>query len=1153
MDTLGTLPAGAQCWHKTVLSTSGNHLAYLSTLTLNVIRISDLTPVDTREITFGSVRDEMLAAVIRNPHGDDEFLVVSYTGRATLVRVEGGSLAPSPGAQEPFQLAMHAGSSRRTESVSEILLDFDAVEAGVLWYYHHAESGEHQLRHRKVRDHGSAPLERSFRLGPPSPGSRPLKSPAEGASRPTATVLRPHHSRRRTLAFGWSNGGVTMITVEVGERVLSAPRGTAVVDLAWDLLSTCYILAAYGNGEIVLLDTSGSGLAVESCRFDAATTPIRSVLWQCGSRGPGSFLTAGGNGSTVLQLWNVSKRAPVGEMKVHGSVGVNAACCLPGDGNRVLASFRDGAVVIIDVKARGVRKVSGSSMETVFDCSFHPRDPNVFCTGSYDGCVKLWRMLSNINGDVDSIAEVVAEMSASTESDGGQPAVAKSKSTVYGVDFSYCGQKIAGVTVKGELHVWRVDTGQFLSQVLCCARSHSDEIPISPSEVKSPVRFACVHAFRVSRQESCERSVILEPWVWHAGGSSWALATKESQIHARHYNVVDIPSLRRSAGGGSLAPRRSAMRGPHSGWIAFARTDGKALVVDQLQGGRTVAVLDHQSPVFGAAWTPFAEGSSPQLCTTDLDGVVRVWSISPTNGVARISHCLSGHKGKAFNVLPHPLLRGIIASGGDDSTAPFESGMFRRAAVSTSTVTTPLMCTSRDSTIKCSTTEWLCRLPIVCALFAEDPVAELASFISTDDRDAILREFLDCSPEAFPGKPVPYTSLYGPGSARLLEELRSRDRDPLRDAVDILSFFVYRRGVEDIADVVRGLLGIPRQHDGPGEYVPEEDIEAACSSRAYTALAAATTAPSVVGNLDARGHFSVMPESRPSLGRAAELFLVNGDIRNYCEALARGRQWEAAIAMAPAVSLQYWQELCDRYVDFIKLSESSDSTGGRDEALPYLIAAAEAIQLMVDRGGKCLEPMTLAKALADGRVPDRCVDLHIPRTPPGDRSHFERACVLVAESLARQPWTRLRACGILLGSGQTENAFALLGRPEDTLLHCGLRKMLHSCPSQRCALTEKLTRVTEELESVGRLPPLALIDFINDVNIPEESPRTLDPRRSSTIVVLRDEDLQSSGAGLSLSIPNWGTLDAQVILEDSPVDGNVNAMVLRTPIPDQFR
>ncbi|KAF4700088.1 hypothetical protein FOZ62_031288, partial [Perkinsus olseni] len=146
METLCTLPAGAQCWHKTVLATSRNHLAYLSTLTLNVVRISDLTPVDTREITFGSVRDEMLAAVIRNPHGDDEFLVVSSTGRATLVRVEGGSLAPSPGAQEPFHLAMPAGSARRSESVSEILLDFDAVEEGVLWYYHHAESGEHQLR-----------------------------------------------------------------------------------------------------------------------------------------------------------------------------------------------------------------------------------------------------------------------------------------------------------------------------------------------------------------------------------------------------------------------------------------------------------------------------------------------------------------------------------------------------------------------------------------------------------------------------------------------------------------------------------------------------------------------------------------------------------------------------------------------------------------------------------------------------------------------------------------------------------------------------------------------------------------------------------------------------------------------------------------------
>ncbi|KAF4743826.1 Coronin-7, partial [Perkinsus olseni] len=372
---------------------------------------------------------------------------------------------------------------------------------------------------------------------------------------------------------------------------------------------------------------------------------------------------------------------------------------------------------------------------------------------------------------------------------------------------------------------------------------------------------------------------------------------------------------------------------PRSGWIAFARTDGNALVVDQLQGGRTVAVLDHHSPVFGVAWAPFAEGSSPQLCTAAFDGVVRVWSISPTNGVARISHCLNGHEGKAFNVLPHPLLRDILASGGDDSTlgwqVPLQQQPLLRALVGTIRVwDVPTGCcihvhcdhaadvyglashpsrpflfisTSRDSTIKLSTTEWLCRLPVVCALFAEDPLAELASCIPTDDRDAILREFLDCSPEALPGKPVPYTSLYGSGSARLLERLRSRDRDPLSDAVDILSFFVYRRGVEDIADVIRGLLGVARQHDGPGEYVHEKDLEAACSSRAYNALAAATTTPSVVGIgaprlQGARGHLSVMPQSRRSLSRAAELFLVNGDIRNYCETLARGRRWEAAIA-----------------------------------------------------------------------------------------------------------------------------------------------------------------------------------------------------------------------------------------------------------------
>jgi len=31
-------------------------------------------------------------------------------------------------------------------------------------------------------------------------------------------------------------------------------------------------------------------------------------------------------------------------------------------------------------------------IETIFDCQFHPDDPDVLATGSFDGTVKIWDM-----------------------------------------------------------------------------------------------------------------------------------------------------------------------------------------------------------------------------------------------------------------------------------------------------------------------------------------------------------------------------------------------------------------------------------------------------------------------------------------------------------------------------------------------------------------------------------------------------------------------------------------------------------------------------------------------------------------------------------------------------------------------------------------
>jgi hypothetical protein len=55
----------------------------------------------------------------------------------------------------------------------------------------------------------------------------------------------------------------------------------------------------------------------------------------------------------------------------------------------------------------------------------------------------------------------------------------------------------------------------------------------------------------------------------------------------------------------------------------------------------------------------------------------------------------------------------------------------------------------------------------------------------------------------------------------------------------------------------------------------------------------------------------VPPES--NLEEAAAMYLKLGDVKQFCEIKVALNQWEIAIAMAPARSMAYWNELCKRY------------------------------------------------------------------------------------------------------------------------------------------------------------------------------------------------------------------------------------------------
>ena len=43
------------------------------------------------------------------------------------------------------------------------------------------------------------------------------------------------------------------------------------------------------------------------------------------------------------------------------------------------------------------------------------------------------------------------------------------------------------------------------------------------------------------------------------------------------------------------------------------------------------------------------------------------------------------------------------------------------------------------------------------------------------------------------------------------------------------------------------------------------------------------------------------------------MYMKVGDTRAYCEVMVQMGEWQRALVLAPAVSLEYWHELLDRY------------------------------------------------------------------------------------------------------------------------------------------------------------------------------------------------------------------------------------------------
>eukprot|EP00746_Dinoflagellata_sp_MGD_P032912 gnl/MRDRNA2_/MRDRNA2_178406_c0_seq1.p1 gnl/MRDRNA2_/MRDRNA2_178406_c0~~gnl/MRDRNA2_/MRDRNA2_178406_c0_seq1.p1 ORF type:complete len:538 (+),score=120.03 gnl/MRDRNA2_/MRDRNA2_178406_c0_seq1:32-1615(+) len=99
--------------------------------------------------------------------------------------------------------------------------------------------------------------------------------------------------------------------------------------------------------------------------------------------------------------------------------------------------------------------------------------------------------------------------------------------------------------------------------------------------------------------------------------------------------------------------------------------------------------------------------------------------------------------------------------------------------------------------------------------------------------------------------------------------------------------------------------------------------------------------------------------------QAAQILLRIGEIRQYCQTMCQIGKWERAICIAPAVSMEFWRQLCAEF------AESQRANADLSEAAPFLVAAGMTGTVMdayLERN-ELHEAFAVAKAQADGRLP----------------------------------------------------------------------------------------------------------------------------------------------------------------------------------------
>ncbi|XP_022109388.1 WD repeat-containing protein 17-like [Acanthaster planci] len=719
--------------------------------------------------------------------------------------------------------------------------------------------------------------------------------------------FRWHHKNIGKAVFGHADGSLSFLYaggkiyrhVVKLESTNSSEEDDPVIDLEWDPLSDDYLLVANRHLGVRLIDGT-SRVAFMKFELPSAMATVKTLAWVPSA--PGMFVT-GDTSSGVLRLWGVSKSTPILSLglKKMGFHALKVFSTSPS-----VASTKQSDTPL----HRDISSTSQASPPPSANTLNSYRLPpgHAVCTfldggvGLYDFGKRRWDFLREL-GHVETIFDCKFKPDDAN--------------------------LIATASFDGTMKVWDINT-------LTAVQTSPGNEGVIYCLSWAPADLNCIVAATSKNGAfiwDLTRGRIIKRFLEHGKNSVYSVAWNQkdpkriASCGGDHYCIV------READGKLLQKYRHPASVFGCDWspnnkdmIATGCDDGKVRVfyIATATDQPLKAFLGHVAKVFNVKWSPLREGI---LCSGSDDGTIRVWDYTQDSCII----VLEGHRAPVRGLLWNPEVPYLLISGSWDYTirvwdtrdgACLDNILDHGADVYglTSHPNQPfvLASCSRDSTLRI----WSLA-PLVTTLqlsiIARRPLEEIigtaehsmAMNTSTVMAGRMSRE-LKQKLEQYRGDLDNsmalrwFSHLFSPpGGSRILWELVSI----LNGQDDSLLPDDYSKGIMHAKHLVKFKAS------------EAQELEMARMARPCSTMTSA------------KGR-------EEKLREAASIHIRLGQVHRYCELMVEIHEWEKALSIAPAVSMDYWRKLSERYANFLASESSND-------CVPYYIATGN-IQKLVD-------------------------------------------------------------------------------------------------------------------------------------------------------------------------------------------------------------